>query len=396
MKSALKTLLPTFALLVFVVNTKAQTVLYQQNFENTENLFHSYVLYEGDHGIPASTDLSALADSAWIVRKVASLNTHAAIGTSDYTPDATANDWFITPAIQLGKGSKLSFRAAAAMASPADQYTVYISTSQQDVNSCMFNEPLATFQGEQAGEWTDRTINLAAAGYASQQVYLGFRLHTQNGGNNLFIDDITVLDDSAASLVSLTFNVNLADWIREGKFLPSLDSIDIVGNFNNWIEAEYMLDSLPTNDSIYTITIPGFTLGQHLEFKFRIDCSWADTLVEFPYGLPNRVWDIEEGKYTYSCYYNNEGKTYGIRESQAIMSSVIIYPNPFVDELQMVVPNQVKKVGFTSLKGSKINEWRTCGRNSLNINLQDISPGTYMLLFYSQNGFIGSRKVIKM
>ena len=395
MKSIITHFLSAFAFFFITMSSPGQTVIYHQAFEDTANLFNSYVLYEGDHGIPASTSMSSLADSAWVVRSVPGLNTHAAVATSDYNPDVQANDWFITPAIQLGKDSKLRFKASALQSNPADIYTVYISTSQQDVNSCLFNAPLATFEGEKAGEWTEHTISLADAGFASQQVYLGFRLHTLNGGNNLFIDDISVLDDSATSLVSLTFSVNMGVWMKEGKFYPSMDSIDIVGNFNNWTSGEYLLDMQPPNDSVYSITIPGFYVGQHLEFKFRINCSWADTLVEFPYGQPNRVWNIEQGKYTYSCYYNDEGITYGIKEREKLMKSVKAFPNPVTDVLSVIIPSEIERISVMDMNGKRVAELHTGTAEILKLNLTGFHNGNYLILFYAENGFVGSRKIVK-
>jgi len=396
MKATLKTAFFALALIIFTFNANAQTVLYQQTFEDSVHSFESFVLCEADHGIPSDTSLSALADSAWVIRHIDTLNTYAALATSGYSPAVAANDWFITPAIQLGKASKLTFKAAASMAGPADSYTVYISTSQQDVNSCLLNPVLATYEGELENVWTDHTLDLAAAGYSSQQVYLGFRLHTQNGGNNLMIDDITVADDSVTNLVALTFNVNMSVWIRDGKFTPKKDSIDIVGNFNNWTEGQYVFDSIQETDTIYSITIPGFTVGQHLEFKFRINCSWADTLVEFPYGYPNRTWDIEQGNYTYSCYYNDEGAPHGLKENQPVMAEVKVYPNPFIDEIRVTIPEQVSRMLLIGPNGQRIHEWECLRGSDLSLNLGNLLNGNYLLLFFSQKGYLGCRKIAKL
>lgn len=395
MNYRIRTITFLIALVAVVINAKAQTILYHQNFENSAAGFHGFYLYNGDKGIPADASLAALSDSAWVIRYNESLNSNLAIATSNYSPALQADDWLITPAIQLGKASKLSFKAAAGVAGMPDDYTVYISTSQQNVNSCLFNSPLQTFHGEQAGVLTEHTIDLKAAGYASQTVFLGFRLHTLDGGNNLMIGDITVTDDSVTNLVPLTFIVNMSVYISDSIFNPRTDSIDIVGNFNNWTGDQYLLDSMPGSDSLYSITIPGFMVGQHLEFKFRINCSWVDTLVEFPYGQPNRIWNIEEGKYTYTCYYNDEGKTYGIRESDMLMQSVRIFPNPFTDIIQLDVPSQVKRIVITTIGGQGILEYKTRRNENPVMDLSHLPPGMYVVSFYTDRGLAGSRKIIK-
>lgn len=396
MKYALKITIFALAFLNSVSSLKAQAVLYQQTFENMSAPFDGFLLLNADSGVPADASLSALEDSAWIIRYNEGLNTKTALATSAYSPAVQANDWFITPAITLGKASKLSFKAAAGTGGSPDDYSVYISTSQQDVSGCLLNLPLAAFQGEQAGSFTEHTIDLKNAGYASQNVYIGFRLNTQNGNNNLMIDDITVTDDSITSVVPLTFVVNMSVYINDSIFSPRTDSIDIVGNFNNWTGNQYKLDSMPGSDSLYAITIPGFTVGQHLEFKFRINCSWVDTLVEFPYGQPNRTWDIEEGKYTYSCYYNDEGKTYSIREKEALMDGVSVYPNPFADVIRLTLPGQISKVVVASLAGRRISEYMTGKAENPELNLSHLAKGTYVLLFYTEKGFIGSRKIVRL
>jgi len=396
MKYTLKAAIFALALLNSVNSIKAQAVLYQQTFENMTTPFNGFLLLNADTGVPADASLSALKDSAWIIRYNEVLNTKVALATSNYLPAVQANDWFITPAIKLGKASKLSFKAAAGSSGLPDDYSVYISTSQQDISGCLLNLPLASFRGEQAGSFTEHTIDLNSAGYASQNVYIGFRLNTMNGNNNLMIDDITVTDDSVTNVVPLTFVVNMSVYINDSIFFPRTDSIDIVGNFNNWTGNQYKLDSMPGSDSLYAITIPGFTVGQHLEFKFRINCSWVDTLVEFPYGQPNRTWDIEEGKYTYSCYYNDEGKTYSIREKEAIMEGVSVYPNPFTDMLRVMFPDQITKVVITSLAGQHIAERITGSTESLELNFGNLAKGTYVLLFYTEKGFVGSRKIVRL
>lgn len=395
MKYSITTAFLALTLICTVLDSRSQTILYQQTFEGNAAPLEKFILYEGDHGVPADASLSNLADSAWVVRHIPALNTKAAVATSNYIPAVEADDWFITPAIQLGKASKLSFKAANGLEGSPDDYSVYISTSQQDVNSCLLNLPLASYGDEQTGEFTEHTIDLRNAGFASQQVYFGFRLHTLNGSNNLLIDDIVIADDSVSSLVSLTFIVNMSVYISDSIFNPRTDSIDIVGNFNNWTGAEYLLDSVPDSDTLYTITIPGFTVGQHLEFKFRINCSWSDTLVEFPYGQPNRTWDVAEGKYTYSCYYNDEGKTSSLKEKESLMEGVSVYPNPFADWLRVEYPSKVSRVVLLSSSGRLISEFKTGKTRSLELNLQQLAKGTYVLCFYSGNGFIGSRKIVR-
>ncbi len=146
MKYTLKAAIFALALLNSVNSIKAQAVLYQQTFENMTTPFNGFLLLNADTGVPADASLSALKDSAWIIRYNEVLNTKVALATSNYLPAVQANDWFITPAIKLGKASKLSFKAAAGSSGLLDDYSVYISTSQQDISGCLLNLPLASFR----------------------------------------------------------------------------------------------------------------------------------------------------------------------------------------------------------------------------------------------------------
>jgi hypothetical protein len=49
-------------------------------------------------------------------------------------------------------------------------------------------------------------------------------------------------------------------------------------------------------------------------------------------------------------------------------------------------------VNFT---GSKIMERETKSGNVVNMNLSSLSKGTYIMLFYTDQGYAGSKKLIK-
>ncbi len=371
-----------------------QAVLYKQNFEDTASLFKGYVLSKFDQGIPANTIWSALKDSAWVVRSIPGESTHAAVATSDYNPAVAADVWFITPVVRLGKASKLSFRSISLTAGKTDTYQVYISTAGQSAGECLFNLPLSDYSSSQATAFETHEINLASAGYSNQPVYIGFRLNTIQGGDKLAIDDIQVNDDSLQSLASLRFTVDMSKYITLGKFHARTDTVDIAGNFNAWDGTQNILSLVPGSDSSkYTVTIPGFHDGDQLEFKFRINSTWNDTSLEFPYGGPNRLWTVQHDRYIYSAFYNEEGTVTAIPGFNNALSAVNIYPNPAGNEFSLLSPKGITRILMTTISGSRVREWNNPGNSVLTVGTADLPRGIYILLFYSGQG-IASRKLV--
>lgn len=383
-----------FILAAFVA-TKAQQVIYSQTFEDTASLFQDYVLSNLDKGIPADTSLDTLAKVPWYVNTAGAPGNHAAIATSNYNPAVAADDWFVTPGIRIGKASKLTWKSFSFTNGKTDTYEVYVSTTEQSVAGCLFNGPAGTFTSNNSSEFVSNSLDLAAAGYANRKVYIGFRLTTKSGGDKIAIDDINVTEDST-HFISCTFIVNMSRYIADTLFNPRTDTVDIAGTFNNFNGKKDILSIVPNSDSaIYSITIPGFLDGDQPEFKFRINSSWNDTAVEFPYGQPNRVWTILHNQYTYSCYYNErDAGTFGIPEDP-LMEKVKVYPNPAQSYVLVGVPDEIKKIIMVNLNGSKIQDREIKTGHVINLDINSLSKGSYILLFYTDKGFTGSKKLIK-
>jgi hypothetical protein len=172
--------------------------------------------------------------------------------------------------------------------------------------------------------------------------------------------------------------------------------VDVAGTFNNFDGTKNILSIVPGTDScLYSTTIPGFLDGDTLEFKFRINSSWSDTAAEFPYGGPNRVWIVEPGEYTYICYYNDiDANSQGIPE-HTIMENVKVYPNPAQSYTLVGVPEEIKHINLVNLAGSQLIKKETQGGRVINLDVNTLPKGTYLLLFYTNKGFVGSKKLIK-
>lgn len=380
--------------LTTIVTAKAQQVMYSQTFEDTASLFQDYVLANLDRGIPADTGSDTLQSVPWYVVVTGPGENHAAVATSNYTPAVAADDWFITPAIRLGEKSVLSFKSLSLVSGTNDTYEVFVSTTEQSVSGCLFNTPVGQYTSSNSSAFEEKSLDLSDAGYANQYVFIGFRLTTASGGDKLAIDDIKVTEN-ATQFVNLKFIVNMSNYIADSLFNPRTDTVDVAGNFNNYEGTKNILSIVPGTDSaIYSVTIPGFLDGDHLEFKFRINSTWDDSIVEFPYGQPNRVWDIEHDNYTYTCYYNNQGSPFGIPENR-LMDEVKISPNPALDNVSIGFPLKISKILLVNLAGSQILEKKTSSTGAVNLEVGNLAKGTYLLLFYTNQGFAGSKKLVK-
>lgn len=373
----------------------AQQVMYSQTFEDTASLFQDYVLANLDKGIPANTDLDTLESVPWYVSIAGFGGNHAAIATSNYNPAVAADDWFITPAIRLGEKSILTFKSLSLVAGTTDTYEVYVSTTEQSVSGCLFNSPVWHFTSANSAAFETQMLDLSTAGYANQVVFIGFRLTTASGGDKLAIDDLKV-EETVTQFKSLTFTVNMSNYIADSLFNPRTDTVDVAGTFNNYDGTKNILSIVPgTDSSVYSTTIPGFLDGDRLEFKFRINSSWDDSIVEFPYGQPNRIWTIEHDKYTYTCYYNDQGVPFGIPEN-GLMGQVNLYPNPAKENVSLEYPVNIRKIILVSFNGSKILDREIPSDGSLNLDVSSLAKGTYILLFYTNEGYAGSKKLVKI
>jgi hypothetical protein len=381
-------------IIVLTLPGYSQTTLYAENFESSSASLDGFVLANIDKGAVIQEGWTALSDSAWIVRRVDGFS-YAAIASSAYEPPKSADDWFITPMIYIGSNSKLSWDALSLTASLPDSYEVYISTSSQSVNGCLLNFPALDVNQEQSGDYRHHLLDLAALGYKNQSIYVGFRLNTATGGDKLAIDNITVVDDSIASGVSLTFIVDMSKYTAAGLFNPATDTVDIAGNFNNWDGTSHIMAMVPESDSAkYAVTIAGFYDGMELEFKFRINSSWNDTALEFPYGGPNRHWILQHGLYTYSAFYNEAGVISGLPSGEA-RSLYALYPNPVHSLLIADFPGNTANVRIYSLQGKLLREYNPV-KGTQTLDVGDLPPGNYIAIFSLEKRLITSQRFVKL
>ena len=125
--------------------------------------------------------------------------------------------------------------------------------------------------------------------------------------------------------VPVTFNVNMSYQTAEGNFNPATQFVDVAGNFNGWDGADHVLTP-DDNSEIYSVTIDGFSPGETLQFKFRIDGVWGGS-EEFPGGGPNRTYTVNSGTNEITVWYNDETPPTGPPVAGFSPNSISIFEN---------------------------------------------------------------------
>ena len=129
--------------------------------------------------------------TAWAAYTDMATGNTVALSTSWYSPPATADDWMITPPIDIGATNvELSWRARAWDPAFPDGYQVWVSTAGATIADCMATSSIFSIASE-ASTSTVQTVNLTTAGFSNQAVRICFR----NNSADMFlleIDDILV------------------------------------------------------------------------------------------------------------------------------------------------------------------------------------------------------------
>ena len=75
--------------------------------------------------------------------------------------------------------------------------------------------------------------------------------------------------------------------------------------------------------------------------------------------------------------------------SLPVSNQIAIYPNPFVDDVQIIAPNAIKKVAIYDVIGNKVSEFSSSNNtNKLLLTMNELTQGIYFAeIFYTDNTF---------
>ncbi len=111
-------------------------------------------------------------------------------------------------------------------------------------------------------------------------------------------------EEKPVAMGEIKFSVDMRYAARAGKFDSAVNYVDIAGSLNGWNGKDHHLT--PVGDSIYEITVDSLDLEQIIEYKFRMDGSWADDSSEFPAGGPARHATVIKGHRDAKSVWNND------------------------------------------------------------------------------------------
>ena len=97
---------------------------------------------------------------------------------------------------------------------------------------------------------------------------------------------------------TVEFQVDMSIKTLKGTFNPSSDTMNLAGTFNNWTVGATQMAG-PNADTVYTVTIDTFAVGDEIAFKFVINSTGWES-------VPDRQYTIPSGNSVYFAYYDND------------------------------------------------------------------------------------------
>jgi len=187
-----------FSLVVFLCQESlAQDTLLYETFQS--QLLGEWASTDID-GLPLAPDFIGLA-GGYQVLGVSGPNDLRAVAVSAFEGGGTADNWLISPAIELTKAAtKLKWRGTSLSGDPllGEDYRVMLSRGSGIVSD--FSDILAIVTNE-SFTGTDREFDLSA--YTGQTVHIAFQ-HTSTDKYALTIDDILIVEPSAENDAKIT------------------------------------------------------------------------------------------------------------------------------------------------------------------------------------------------
>lgn len=263
-------------------------------------------------------------------------------------------------------------------------------------------------------DFTNVQISLPAAGIAQGSYILAelqggktvpVTVDNTGGFSNLSIGALPAqntviykLVSAAAPANSITFEVDMRGMIAKGDFDPAKETVDIVATFNHFGTDSITKLTDPDEDGIYSVTIPDFTLGSKINYKYRIN-GVNDGREEFPNSANVREYYVTEGTNTVRDNYKNLVYT-GINEKKMNID-FNVYPVPagkeiFID-FQSAFSGPVQYQIIDLLGVERISSsFRSAGTNGQQIiSCEGLPSGIYILTLKRNGGSRTSKIVIR-
>ncbi len=189
-------------------------ILFSCDFNKIDVSLQTFMLYEGDHHIPATAMQSFEFDqdnTPWnfSIRESSSSFDYCAASHSFYSPAGKSDDWMVTPQLYIpDEQCILSFDAQSYRYGYEERIKVIIFESDESYNylsqstidrmrnegKLVVNELLSPGLSEEnlSNDWTNFTVDLAE--YSGKNIYIAF-LNDNENQNMIFVDNVIVEHD---------------------------------------------------------------------------------------------------------------------------------------------------------------------------------------------------------
>jgi alpha-amylase len=188
---------------------------------------------------------------------------------------------------------------------------------------------------------------------------------------------------SGSTKTSVMFQVNMNAMIAAGNFKPATDYVDIVADFNNFGADSITKLKDPNGDGIYSVTIPGMSIGNNIHYKYRIDAV-NNGKQEFANSSYVRQYLVLEGVDTVTVTYQQSDPTVTAARTPT-SHSINIYPVPtskeivvkysidFINTIQYKITDLL---GVEKLSSSFVSN---SNNGQYDISCETLSSGVYLL-----------------
>lgn len=368
MCTSLKTIVLSLFSIVFSVGLFSQDTIFIEDFQG--GALDDFISLDLDQ-LPLSSAFAGL-DGGFQVAPITSTSDLRAIAVSDFENGGTADNWLITPVIDLtAGGGLLSWTAASLSGVPAQLESYRVLLSRNGGSDLADFSDILTVVNNQSSIPEQRTLDLSP--YGGLEVRIAFH---QNGTDNyaLTIDDILVTqptDPLSAEIVEIVGD--------RYQHIPDSELIVRIQNTGTELIEQLSLDMEATNSQdeifllprieldnlmlrpqeILEITVPGTEdfEADRLDIDFyivQLNSDSLSSLVEkrtfyfFETGAP-QVWLYEELTST-TCPFCPQGIV-DKQELKSLVGDQVVVLSVHTDDDPMVLP--FYQLGFNNLAGSQ-------------------------------------------
>ncbi len=355
---------------------------------------------------------------------------HAAMSTSWYDPAGTANDWLISPPIDLAGLTSAFVQWDAKAQDPdfPDGYSLKLSPNGGNTVAD-FTVDLFTIAAENP-DWTTRTEDISA--YAGQTVRIAF-VNNSTDSFILLVDNITVTEDEPVIPVSYctsTFDFPEPITLVE---VADISNETSPANEEGYIDYTSITAAMSPGES-YPIALEGFTGGDYVNF-FSVYIDWNQN---GSFNDPGETYEIgsienssgDDGQQatgtitvpadalsgstrmrviknfgafaTGGCF--NQGFSFGQTQDYTVNvgslaapsfdhSAFGMYPNPAADVVNISYKNSIDQVLIYNMMGAEVQR-HTGSSSETKINIESLSSGIYLMKIFSGDA-VKTVKLIK-